>query len=200
MPLSQGDILRVAVRHKYSGIHDHINVMHLIYDTVAVPNTETAVLEDLAETIAEGYQFLEAGLSNRLTAVDITVYNVTDDAPIGVTSFGLGYTGGTSAGNGLPFDSAACCLFYTSVKRRIGKIFIGGILEADQNDGQITAGLISNLGLFTSHLLSMVGGANGGVYKYVVYSRSNAQWSLPSTIRIQPLLGSQDRRKPGRGS
>jgi len=200
MPLSQGDILRVACRHKYGGIHDHINVMHLIYDTAAVPNTEASVLEDLAEVLGLAYDNLGAGLSSRLNAVDITVYNVTDDAPIGVTSWGSGYVGGTSVGNGLPFDSSAVCLFYTTVKRRIGKIFIGGILEADQNDGQMTGGLISNFGAFTAALLEMTAVANGGVYKYVVYSRALADWSLPSTIHIQPLLGSQDSRKPGRGS
>jgi len=200
MPLSQGDILRVACRHKYSSIHDHINVIHLIYDTVCTPNTAVAVLEDLAQGLGGAYSTMAPGLSNRLAAIDITVYNVTDDAPVGVTAWGSGYTGGESAGNGLPFDSAACVLFYTPTKRRIGKVFIGGILEADQNDGQMTGGLISNLGDFSAALLELSGGPNTGVFKYVVYSRSLAEWDLPSTVHVQPLLGSQDRRKPGRGS
>lgn len=200
MALSSGDILRVTLRHKYQNIHDHVNVLHYLYDGIATPNTEEAVLEDLAKAFGFAFNLIDGAISSRLVAVDIAVFNVTDDAPVGVTSFADGYVGGTGTGNGLPFDSAAVMLAYTNVKRRIGKIFLGGLLEANQDDGVLGAGTVSALGGFQSALLSITGDINGGQYIYIVYNRENAVWSLPSTTRVQPIIGSQDRRKPGRGS
>lgn len=200
MPLSQGDILRCTLRHKYLGVHDHINVVHLIYDTVATPNTEAAVLEDLGNAFGVAFALAEGLLITRLDAVDIAIYNVTDDTPVGVTSWAGGYTGGTSASEGLPFDDAAVAVFYTGVKRRIGKMYIGGLTESQQDDGQLAGGAISALGDLTAYLLEMDGGANGGIYKYVVWSRKFDTFSLPTTIHIQPVVAQQERRKPGRGS
>lgn len=200
MPLSQGDILRCQCRHKYNGIHEHINTIHVIYDTVATPNTAQALLEDIAQYFGLAYSVVAGNISTRLDAVDIAVFNVTDDTPVGVTAWGGGYGGGASSADGMPYDDAAVAVFYTGTKRRIGKLYLGGLIEPSQNDGILGGGFLADFGGMTAALLESTDNDNGSVLKYVVYSRKDSTFYLPTVVHLQPVVAQQERRKPGRGS
>lgn len=200
MTVAMGDILRVAARQEWGGREDVVNVLHYEVFTAPTGGAEADVLEDLADGLSLSYQTIEARLSDDLLPVDISVFNVTQDAPVGVTTWTIDYAGGTGTGENAPLFCSAMILYPTSVKRRIGRIYVGGLTEATIAGNTFASGVNASMLTFGTVLMSLSGGPNLGVYRYGVYSRSNGTFTVPSTVRVAPLVAITSRRKSGRGS
>lgn len=200
MTVAQGDLLRLAVRQRWAGTDDIVNVLHYEVFTVPAGGAEEDVLEDLADGISLKYAILESSLSDNLDAVDISVYNITQDGPVGTVGFTPDYSGGSGTGDSLPTFVAGLIFFPTSVKRRVGRLFVGGLTEATGSAGFVAGATVTVLQTFGTALLSLSGGPNNGVYRLVVYSRANGVHTVPNFARVAPLYAIQQRRKRGRGS
>lgn len=200
MTVAAGDLLRIAVRQRWAGTDDIVNVYHYEVFTVPVGGAEEDVLEDLADGLSVNYAILQSSTSDNLDPVDISVYNITQDGPVGVTTFTPDYTGGTATGDSLPTFTAGLIFFPTTVKRRVGRVFIGGLSEATGSAGFLAGATVTVLQTFGTAMLSLSGGPNNGAYRLVVYSRSNGVFSVPTFARVAPLYAIQQRRKRGRGS
>lgn len=200
MAVTVGDILRVAVRHKWENVDDIVNVLHFGVATAPTPNDEASLLEDVSEMIGDAWLNIEAHLCNNVSAYDIAVWNVSDDAPVGATSFGAGYAGGTSGGECMPAAAAALVLLNTSVKRTQGRIYLAAFSEGDQVDGEWQGSLIADIGGLVDALRFPGATPNGTVLQYGVLKRSDGLLYQTNTVRVQPIIAYQLRRKPGRGS
>jgi len=198
MAITVGDIVRVAFRQTL-GVDDIVNVMH--FECVTVPGLggDALAVDDLSEIAGDLWVPFASRVSGNQGAVDINVYNVTDDAPAGVGSFGA-YGGGTAAGEDLPAPVAMLALFPTNVKRKVGRIYLGCLTEASQANGLWVSGAIADGEAFCDFLMTTLGGSNGYEFEYGIWSRSGGIFTRPTTRRIQPVPAYQLRRKPGRGS
>lgn len=200
MAVSVGDIIRVAARCEWNNTDDVVNTFHFEIFTVPTGGSEAAFMEDLSDHIAISYAFIEGNQNTGLVAADITAFNVTQDAPLGITSWSAFYTGGTSAGEALPAFNAALILWRTNVKNRQGRTFIGGLNETQQNGGFLVSGAVSALNNFTATIRESTDLANGTDIRLVVYSRTTGERSIPTLASVRPIVAIMSRRKPGRGS
>jgi len=200
MTVAMGDILRVAARQEVSGIDDTINVLHFEVFTAPTGGSDAAALEDLADHFGLAWQLIAGIYPSYVEPVDLQVYNITQDAPVGVTAWAGGYTGGTASGEGLPQQDAAMVLWSTGVKRRIGRTYLGPLSEASQANSQLTGPVIDLLETWTAYIRESVDAPNAGDYRLVIYSRSAGARSVPTAVRVAPVVAIQQRRKPGRGS
>lgn len=195
------DVLRVACRQQYAGVDDQVNVMHWVIGAMPTPATDASIMADIADLISEAFQTIDQYISDNVDAVDMAFYNVTQDEPVGVVAWGGGYSGGTGTGEALPTHDTALVLLPTSVKRRIGRIYLPTMTEGAQGSGAWVAGVVTAVDAFGSYLTTaQVGGVFGGTYRYTVYGRSDGSQSWPTLVRLAPRVAVQRRRKRGRGS
>ena len=200
MALVAGNILRVACTQKFQVVNDNVNVFHFAVVTAPSPNTDAAALEDLSELIGDAFFTYGTHISDENSADNITVFNVTQDVPVGITSWGGSFVGGRSGGEMLPPQAACLVLLSTTVKRRQGRVYLGGCLEGDQSNGHWGGSILTAAATLIADLNSQPVLPNGGEFDLVVYSREHTASSGISTVRVQPLVATQKRRKAGVGS
>lgn len=200
MSVSAGNILRVACRQLYGGTDDNVNVFHFGVATIPTPNTDAALLADVAEKMSAAYAELASSLSTSLAATDITVYNVSQDVPHGVTAWGAGYSGGTGSGEGMPHADCMLVLIPTSVKRTVGRIYLSPFTEGAQANGLWNSTVRIAAESFYDTLVDPTALTNGLVLQFGIYKRSDGLLYQPASMRTQPRTAYQRRRKPGRGS
>lgn len=200
MAVSTGDILRIAARQETDGVDDSINVMHFEVFTPPTGGSDASALEDLADHFGLAWQLIAGLYPNYVNPVDLQVYNITDDAPTGVIAWAGGYDGGTSGGESLPHQDAAMVLWSTGVKRRIGRTYLGPLAESAQANSRLVAGTITAIENWTAYIRESVDAPNGGDYRLVIWSRQAGARSVPTAVRVAPIVAHQQRRKPGRGS
>lgn len=195
------DIVRVSCRQSFDGVEDQVNVFHFIVQTVPDPNTEANIMADLGDIISTAFEALEGQIVNNVQPVDMTFYNVSDDVPIGVTTWPGPYSGGTGSGEGLPPHDSALVILPVGAKRTQGRIYLPTMLEASQNDGVWVAGVHTAVDAFLSLLLDIqTGTPGGGEYQYGIWKRSNTTMHYPYSGRLSSQVAVQRRRKRGRGS
>lgn len=200
MSVVVGNILRVACRQEYIGTDDNINVYHFGVEAVPTPNDDAALLADISVKMSNVYSQIASHLSGGLDAVDITVYNLSQDVPHGVTAWGPTYTGGTASGESMPPADCLLLLFPTSVKRTIGRIYLSPLSEGDQSAGIWNSTVRVAAEDFAAELRDTAAGPNGLALAYGVYKRSNGLLYEPASYRSVARTAYQRRRKPGRGS
>lgn len=200
MAVVVGDIIRVAARQEFATGDENINVFHFEVFTVPTAGSETAFIEDVGDHLAISYAFIEAITTSGLSPTDLDIYNVTQDIPYGFNAWGGAYTGGTSSGEALPSFNAALILWRTMVKNRLGRTYIGGLTESQQNSGTLVSGALSALTNFTATIRESTDLPNGSDIRLVVYSRTAGERSVPTLASVRPLVAIMGRRKAGRGS
>ena len=200
MSVSVGDVLRVSARHFFNQTEDNVNVFHFAVNAAPTPNTDAAILADIAEHLGLAYTQLETYRNSALSATDITVYNISDDRPIGVTAWGSGYTGGTGSAESMPHADCCLVLIPTGVKRTQGRIYLSPFAESRQSAGQWDSTLGVAVQAFMDTLTDNTPLGNGTSLAYGVRKESDGLVYTPATYRMQPVVAYQRRRKPGRGS
>lgn len=91
-------------------------------------------------------------------------------------------------------------LWSTGVKRRIGRTYLGPLAESAQANSRLVAGTITAIENWTAYIRESVDAPNGGDYRLVIWSRQAGARSVPTAVRVAPIVAHQQRRKPGRGS
>lgn len=195
------DVIRVAARHRYDTTDDQVNVLHFSVHTVPTPNTDANVMADLGALLSNVYTSVQAHIADEVKAIDLSFYNLTQDAPIGQITWPGSYDGGTATGEPLPTHDTALLLMKTSVKRTQGRIFLPTFTEAAQNGSNWTAAVHTAVDAMASMLLiEQVGEEAGGEYQYGIYKRSTGAMVFPTSAILSDIVAVQKRRKRGRGS
>lgn len=200
MSVAPGDIIRVSARHSFNATEDNVNVFHFGIAAAPTPNTDAALLADMASHLGVAYTELEAYRNTALAAVDITIYDLSNDRPIGVTAWGAGYTGGTGSGESMPHADCCLVLIPTGVKRTQGRIYLSPFAESRQSAGQWDSTLGAAIEMFMNALTDNGVGPNGGAFNFGIRKESDGLLYAPASFRMQSLVAYQRRRKPGRGS
>jgi hypothetical protein len=195
-----GNIIRVAARHLYAAIDENVNVHHFNINTQPGTADDEVMLEDLATLLSEAYASVQAFMPTAVDAYDITVYNISQDYPVGVTTWTVGYTGGTSGGDGLPPGTAPLVLFRTATKNVLGKTFLPSFIESEQSNGMLVSGAKTACLAFASTIRDTSPQGGGYGFTKVVWSNSTAIAHPITSQGVSPQLAYQRRRKIGVGS
>jgi len=194
-----GDVLRVSARQKVDGVHDVVNVFHVIADTV-VASDLSDVLDDLRTWVGLAYNEIATSLPDVVSSDILDVYNVSQDLPYGQVGWGGGYTGGTNSGDYTALGVSALLLFPTSAKRIQGRFYLGPLAEGHVSSGKVNSALLPNIANFAAQILDTSPMAEGSVFDYIVLSRADNTPHHPTTFKVMSELAYQRRRKRGRGS
>lgn len=153
MTVHSNDVLRVTCKMRQN-TKDVLNVYHIkALETGDL--TDAAVVTEVAARLDAVYDEIVAQITDNLVFGTIEVWNVTQDAPVGETSWPT-QTTGEGVGNPLPEATSFCMLFPTATARSQGRKFIGGIGEgANDGDGTPIALLMSNAIDFIATLLGI---------------------------------------------
>lgn len=186
---------RVAYCGKFNGVDDVRNVFTINNPTHEIPDTA-----DVADWLTAMYHTsgLMALLSNKLRYDHFVVEVPLSDGKWVYNYEGaLAYTG-EKTDNYLPQQVAAVVVGITSSRRR-GKKFISGITESSAIDGSFITEFQTALQAFgDAYILGIPGGSNpwfSGVCK-----KDGSEFIEFSAVRVDQLLGTQRRRKPGVGA
>lgn len=200
MAVAIGDVIRVAAIQKWDGQDDMVNVLHFGIIAAPTPNDDASLLSDIADRVGSAWQIIQGALVTRLNPDNLTVFNVTQDAPVGITSWAGGYSGGTASGEAAPTFAAALVLLSTAIKRKQGRIYIGGLSESATADSRLGGATATDIATMIDTLRFNGPEALGTDLGLTVYSRASGIPSPITTVRVQTLLARMGTRKLGRGS
>lgn len=199
MPVAQDDILRIAARLNVPLTGDFVNVFHY-KQLAAVAISDAVTLSNVATMIDELYQTVNAGISTEANYVDINVFDVTQDRPIGSVAWPT-LSSGAAAGDMLPAQTAAFVRAATGFSRNWAKKFIGPCSEGSSTPQGFVATALSTL--LTAFAAEWISGANGDPsanYEPVVYHRSADLWRPLKTGIVTNVWATIRRRRAGTGA
>lgn len=201
MAVSEGDIIKVAIKWRHSQAGDQVNTYHLgVSDVITGTNEET-----LAAVTAWALEMYDdngvtAYMSNMVTHDDISVFNLESGGfPIGHTGRVSGLDG-SGAPAALPSVVAALMVLRTAVSGRVGRKYLPTMTEDANALGQVddpaftvleamAADLAAPYTLYPDMTLSvLVGGGVVPTFSTVIQAQPRREWARIGT------------RKAGRGS
>jgi len=198
MPCNQSDILRIAARLNYVGIGDFVNVYHYRLTTAGFV-TDAMVVDDLAEIMDALYATISPSISDYANFVDVNIFNVTQDRPLGSTAWPT-MTSGEASGDVLPSQVAAFVRATTGYSRNWARKFLGPFLEASNtSDGRVYSTLLGRLASFLAEWLVTTADTYGD-YLPVVYHSKTSTWKVLIDGVVRNVWATVRRRRVGRGS
>jgi len=197
MPVNSGDIMRVTC--KFSAASNQIqNVFHAQW-LGTVPVSDGGMLTQLANRLDTIYKLIDDYLTDDMSADTIDAWNVTQDYPMGVTTWPT-LTGGLGTGAVTSWQSCALLLLYTAAPRSQGRKYLGILTEAaitNASELESLAGLaVLQFGI---DLLVPVPAGDGYV-NFGTYRKEPFRFAPFTTPGVSTVVRSQNRRQPGRGS
>lgn len=199
MSSEQNDIIRVATRLNLPLHGDVVNVWHF-RKTDAVSQSDATTLVDLSEYCDEMFDTIDNYISIDCDFVDINMFNVTQDRPLGSVSW-PSLVAGTRTGHPLPMQTAAFLQGNSGFSRNWARKFIGTFSE-NENDanGFIEGALLSGLAQLGIRWLAGPIFVMTGTWEPVVYHYKAALWRTIVEVVIRNVWATMRRRRAGVGS
>lgn len=109
---------------------------------------------------------------------------------------------GTLVGQTLPPMNSAVISWRTGLigRSRRGRNYVWPAGEAEQNLGQWTPTYLTAVGVFATAALAITDVVSGAEYALVVWSPTLSASTTVTSYQVDALVGTQRRRRPGRGS
>lgn len=152
MHVDQGDIVRVTARFEIYE-EDIQNVYHLQAggSGLVVDAIFDAAVVDWLELV---YNTLNTDISDEVDRLDIVIQNLTEGTPARFSQWDT-YPTPTDTNTPLPLQCSALVTFPSDRVKSIGRKFVGGWTEADNDDPGIpTSGVLSALADFAAEVLT----------------------------------------------
>ena len=198
MPTEPQDVLRASARLSIQGQGDFVNVWHFRYD-VGTPLSDDLTIDLVAERLDAAYDLIKSFIANDAAFVDINVFNVTQNRPLGSTPWPT-LVNGLDSDEMLPGQVAAFVRFPSGFSRNWAKKFIGP-MTVGQNT---TTGLMENatvaaLVAFASEILTgTLAGSTTDLETIVYYARTQ-QWVAVTSAIVRNVWATVRTRRSGRG-
>ncbi len=186
-------VYRLTIQEKMDASNEARNVFHYEYTPGIVPgHADWLALATTLATAIAGCIDVSAniyGYTVHLLLEPSGKFNLIDNGELDID--------GVRTGESLPYQVAAVVLGYTAISKHIAKKWLGPISETDQAGGVIVQALDTALQAFGTAWKTPY--TQGGI-NLVPHSWSKTAGPLQITSCICPtILGTQRRRKPGRG-
>lgn len=172
MSVVDGDILRVVASLLWTDGNVNQNVFNCRMSGAGSPWDDDDIIDDAEDWLDNMYANLVANMVNDIDGNEVIVYkyDVANDDWDEVGSQSWTYNP-THATEELPRGVAALVRLWTYDADVQGKKYIGGMNEADLEDGLWASGLITNLLAFAADwYLPFVGATSGGTFTPGVWS------------------------------
>lgn len=195
--LESGHIYSAAVRWRYGTGDDQVNVWH--FECVGdVAPTEAEQRADLEEALVDLYGLVPSFMSDQLTHLDVTVFDITASAP----TVGLGAISdldGTNSNEALPSGVSAFLYAKTNRSHTIGRKFLPTFVRNYVVSGVWTSTVTDELVLMGNRWRLGFVAANETELQFGVYGAAGG-WRTPISTAYSIVPAYQRRRRFGAGS
>jgi hypothetical protein len=182
MPLNEGDIVRVAARHKGPQGQDIVNVLHY-KATGNIAASDNDIANAIANHLSDIWSNIEADIPSTQTPYDIKVDLVTIVNGVEQIVRNLGIMGWNAlvyqpGGSGNVYAPAVAVgiLLRTLLSRVVGKKYIGVLMEAALGDhGRLDSGAATRFLNFAAELIGDIT-ISGATLAFGVLSRKLSQF------------------------
>lgn len=198
---NDGDILRISARMT-SVIHgDLVNVYHYRCNPDSGGSlTDAVTLVQAGQLMEDLYEDLDDVMCEEYSFADINVFNVTQDRPLGSTTWPT-LTDGDLADDPLPSTVAAFVQLPTGFSRVWGRKFFGGLSEVNNTTtGRISSGLQSALADAAATILAGWTSPTSDEWTSVIWSTKYGDWLELTSAIIGNVWATIRRRRIGKGS
>lgn len=197
MTVSVGDIIRVTARFEIYE-EDIQNVYHL---KATGTGTQTDALHDEAvvDWLELCYNEFNGDISDEVDRVDIVIQNLTEGTPARFKQWDT-YPTPTDTNTPLPLQCSGLVAFPSDTVKSIGRKFIGGWTEADNDDpGVPTSGVTVSLAAYAYEVLT--GFVTSGLEMYPGnWNNNTSHFALWLFATVAQFWATQRRRRAGVGS
>lgn len=199
MPTSSlNDVFRVAARLNVPVTGDFVNVFHYKL-TGGVDLDDEDVADDLTAIIDMLYSKFYGMISSDAAFVDINIFNVTQDRPLGSYAWPT-MVNGARTGDMLPPQVAAFVRGITGYSRNWARKFFGPIGETDNlNEGYIAPASMPLLVTAAAEWVVSTAIVLNTWYP-VVYHARTGQWRELVSALVTNVWATIRRRRAGRGA
>lgn len=205
MPLAVNDVVRVSCRYSLETGQDHVNVYYWKC-TTASTDSDLSILGDIHSTLGGAYANIAAFMTNLATPVDIKgdVVQFSGGLLTLVRNMGtIPYSPSTvpsGTGDALPPGNAALVKFLTGIGKVYGRKFVGALIEAQQQNGVLSSGLITGLQTYASLINTVITLTTSGALTPGVMSKKLSDFVAYNGYEVASNMAYQRRRRPGTGS
>ncbi len=196
MSVDANDVIRSACIMGGLGSDQYVNVFFTKYESAAIFDDQQ-ISDDIALFLEGIYDELDAFISDQVTFTRVTNQNVTKDELMPDSVFPT-LTTGAATDDVLPPQTAALLVGRTLRPRVQRRMYIPGITEFFNNDGNLTAGLktaVLAAGAFFIGSQTI----NTRLYRSVVLNQATMLETLISSVFVVDDFRTQRRRTLGRG-
>lgn len=203
MAVADGTILRIVASLLFPDNALAQNIFYVVFTDSGASNAVEDVLSDLSDYIFAVYDEMATGIQAAINLTDIKVYEydgVDEDwDELGVEFPGDDFTG---AGDGMPNGVAYLCAAETTNPDVTARKYIGGGVESNSTDNDLTGPLITALtALVEEWIAPFTGAATGGLFGPGVWSPTKTNFFLFNGVgSVNVQVAYQRRRKPGVGA
>jgi hypothetical protein len=198
MTINNGDVLRVTAKMSSEADQDLQNVYYWRGSGVGI-STDAQFATACRTELDNAYGYFDDQLADGVSFDSIEIFNITQDVPVGEYTWPTLSAGG-SASDVLPEQTALLVTFSTAAARSVGKKFLGGWTEGNNDsDGTIASSLLT---LILSYISTILSGFAAGDLDFEA-----GHWSVINETFVPWLAGlvddvwaTQRRRRPGVGS
>jgi hypothetical protein len=208
MTVLPNDVIRVSARFKHDTAGDVVNVFHWFAVSGSTGDSDEDVMDGIDTKLSDAYANVAANMTSMLDPYDIRYDLVEWSAGREVVTRALGTrtwtltTPPSAAGDGLPTMDAAIINFRTPEPKTFGRKYLGGMVEATQNNGVMSGAILTNLAAFATELLTDIAltdlSLRAGTMSYKAISSTHFVQFLSAVVNA--VLGTQRRRRLNRGS
>jgi len=153
MAVEVGDVVRITAKMEQGG-DDVQNVFHIQHNGSSSV-ADSTFLADAISWLDGAYDYINDYQGDALSYESVEAYNVTQGAPIGEDVWDTLTSGDDSTAQESPKQVAALVRFPTATARSQGRKFIGGLTEADlDNGGVLTSAFTTALGQWALDIIA----------------------------------------------
>jgi len=204
MPIEQGDVVKTVARMtdlNGQSIENAYFHKHTAVGDIA----DATFLTDMEADMSSLYGISQAIQPTSLTPVELVcdvVHFVSGELqhlrPVGSIAWDS-WSGGTGTSDGLPQGCAAVVNFPTSSPGVTGRKYLGPLVEAINDDGELNSTALGYLASFIAYFLAGFTIDGHVLYPVLMSTKFSSEVGMIAGI-AKSIIGYQRRRKAGRGS
>lgn len=198
--MALGDIWRATVQFDMPETTIAQWVQHYQQATAGSPSA-TDIATQIAAMVTSTWSDITTMVDPEVTGdtVEVALWDAVAKEFNTLATASINTLAGTATAEMLPHQEAAVVLFFTNVGRSIGKKFVFGLAENQQENSILTAGAITNLILWAAGWDNTLNVGGSTIEPGNFNLLTEAFRAYVKTIAVNAVLGSQDRRRPGIG-
>lgn len=197
MTVGVDDICKITATLLFASTNVIQNVYH-VKNVGAAGVDEDDFASAAATWLDDAYTEFNPQMSDEVTYLNLNMYNITNDVPIGIYDWPV-LTAGVNAGYCEPLNVAYLVAFQTGVKKSVGRKYFGGFSEANTQDGGVLDSVV--YGTLGDAADILVAGFVADTQDFVAgnYREDPERFAEWTGYQVRTIAATQRRRRIGVG-